>query len=378
MIVAAGCLASAGTDELKNLDHLLPIGHNHNLAESLHRLATGAFPAKAAEARMPQISSLIKPRTGPKSNNKNSLAQQASLGPLTSFSGHSRAFLKIQDGCDGQCSYCIIPKIRTKVSSKPLAVVLAEAKALVASGHKEIVLTGVFLSAYGQDTVRRRRWSPGPNRLAELVDKVAQVSGLARVRLSSLEPGDVTVELLDKFSKHKNLAPHLHLALQSGADEILRRMGRQYRAGDFTQAVGAIRDTLDRPAITTDIIVGFPGETDANFLETLNLAKEIGFSKMHIFSFSRRAGTAAAKMQPVVPSGVIKERSKVLRDLDKELQDKFRRQFIGEKMGVIVEDTDPPRGRCGRYFMVELRAPDGVQKGHLVFGTLGENSCKCR
>ena len=374
-IIATGCLPSAAADELAGLaDDVLLISHNSDLAKTLAEVVNAGLATQPAAASTAQSSTLIKTEQRYKINDKSKLTQQPKLGPITEFSGQTRAFLKVQDGCDGYCCYCIIPKIRTKVCSKPPEIVIEEVKRLVGSGHKEIVLTGVFLGAYGQDTVMRSRWKPGPSRLAELVDKIAQVPGLERLRLSSLEPGDVTDELLAIFRKHKNLAPHLHLPLQSGSGSILRRMGRGYTVADFTQAVAALRDTLDRPAITTDVIVGFPGETDDNFKETLNLAKQIRFAKMHVFSFSPRAGTAAAKMQPVVPTKVIKERSRVLRNLDKQLQDEFRRQFIGEEMGMIVEDAEHPKGRCERYFMVHLRAPDGVVNGHLVFGTLGKNS----
>jgi MiaB/RimO family radical SAM methylthiotransferase len=308
---------------------------------------------------------------------ENALPEGLELEPLTYFSSQSRAFLKIQDGCDGACSYCLIPKIRTRVHSKPPAVVVREAKALVAAGHREIVLTGVFLGAYGQQTVRRQRWEGKGNRLAELVGEVAEIAGLARLRLSSLEPGDVTDELLSMFSKYKNLAPHLHLPLQSGSDAILRRMRRQYRVRDFAQAVAAIRDTIEEPAITTDIIVGFPGESEADFQQTVELAERIRFAKMHIFSFSARPGTAAVRMQPLIPAKVVKRRSQVLRELDERLQVEFRRQFIGERLGVIVERLGPVRGKCERYFEVEVAGAEGVKKGHLVFGTLGENFCKC-
>ncbi|MHC4582096.1 MAG: radical SAM protein, partial [Planctomycetota bacterium] len=222
------------------------------------------------------------------------------LPALTSFRGQTRAFLKVQDGCDGYCTYCIVPKARPFVHSKPLARALAEAQALVDAGHREIVVTGVFLGAYGQDTVRRQNWPTesrrAGNNLSDLLDKMSVLPGMGRIRLSSLEPADVTQGLLDTLCKHPNIMPHLHLPLQSGSDEVLRRMCRQYRVAQFRETIDLLKSRLDRPAITTDIIVGFPGETDTDFERTVELARDVGFAKMHVFSFSPRKGTAAAEM----------------------------------------------------------------------------------
>jgi threonylcarbamoyladenosine tRNA methylthiotransferase MtaB len=171
-----------------------------------------------------------------------------------------------------------------------------------------------------------------------------------------LDPADVTAALLDIFCSHPNLMPHLHLSLQSGSDAILRRMARPYTADDFRAKVALIRSRLDRPAITTDIIVGFPGETDADFDQTVALAKEIAFAKMHVFVFSARKGTVAARMQPKVPAEVKKARSRILRDLDLALQGRFRAQFLGETAQVLIESTNGhPSGRAERYFEVEVR-----------------------
>ena len=217
------------------------------------------------------------------------------------------------------------------------------------SGHKEIVLTGIFLGAYGQDTARRRHWdSSRADGLANLLDQVARVPGLCRVRLSSFEPGDVTDRLLDVFCEHENIAPHLHLPLQSGSDRILKRMCRQYRLDDFRRSVEKLTSRLDRPAITTDLIVGFPGETENDFAATRAVMRQVGFAKSHIFPFSPRKGTAAALMTPRVPAAVAKERSRILQEEDARLQEAFRNRFRGEKATVIVESLDPPQGRCER------------------------------
>jgi len=342
VIIVSGCLPTAQIGELSNPgENVHLINHRDKLAAALVQIVKG----KTATSDPQSLQSC-----------KNEWANQPKLPQLTAFKGHTRAFLKIQDGCDGYCSYCIIPKTRPFVHSKPSEAILKEAKALVEAGHKEIVVTGIFLGAYGQKSVRRKNWPSRQNdKLAALLDKMAQIPNLLRIRVSSLEPADVTPRLLDTFFKNLNIMPHLHLSLQSGSNAVLKKMCRQYGAEEFTDKVRAIKSRLDRPAITTDIIVGFPGETDADFEQTINLAKNAGFAKMHIFSFSLRKGTPAASMQDTVNTKVIKQRVRILRDLDIELACKFRRQFLGETATVLTENSNQqPCGRSERYFMVYL------------------------
>ncbi len=358
-IVVCGCLPSIQTGELNGLvENVCLIRHRDELAGSLSRIAAGEVSISDTKELPSCQNNTIKTKYFDNFNCKNNLAPLAVLPSLTSFKGHTRAFLKIQDGCDGRCSYCIVPKTRPFVHNKPVDLVLQEAHALVSAGHKEIVITGVFLGAYGQDTVRRNNWPNQQNdNLANLLDKIAQIPGLARIRLSSLEPGDVTQRLVNSFCTHRNIMPHLHLSLQSGSNSILKKMCRQYTAEDFREKVSLIKSRLDRPAITTDIIVGFPGESDADFEQTVALAKEVGFAKMHVFTFSPRKGTAAANMQDTVDTKIIKERSKILRELDRNLQSDYRQQFIGETAEVLLENSSSqPHGRAERYFYVYLNS----------------------
>ena len=382
-VIVAGCLSAVKTGELdiqaKNI-HI--IKYREVLADTLTQLVKGQS-AKIEPAASKQgilqvhCNDTIRAENDIKIKRKNKLTNQPELPQLTSFKGHTRAFLKIQDGCDGHCTYCIIPKARPSIGSKPAEQILAEAQSLVKAGHKEIVLTGVFLGAYGQKTVRRKKWPNGQNeKLAFLLEKLAQIPDLARIRLSSLEPADVTERLLDVFCENRNLMPHLHLSLQSGSDNVLKRMCRQYRAQDFIETVELIKSRLDRPAITGDFIVGFPGETDGDFEQTVGLAKEAGFAKMHVFAFSARQGTAAWGMQPAVDKRVIKERSQILRDLDKELGCEFRGQFRGEMATILIENCDGGiAGRVERYFMVRVKNRRAeCKKNDLITVRLGENS----
>lgn len=356
-VVVCGCLPKAHIDELTaTTENVRVVRDSCDLASALSLLVSTHSTTPDSESPEPSGDPFIRAQAEPKVKCKNDLCPPTELQPLARFQGHARAFLKIQDGCDAFCTYCIIPKARPRVHSKPPDNVLAEAAALVAAGHREIVLTGIHIGAYGQTTVRRRHWAgPENSHLPEILRRLIDVPGLARIRLSSLDPADVTSGLLDVLAEHDNIMPHLHLSLQSGSDGILRRMARPYTADEFRGKVDMIRSRLDRPAITTDIIVGFPSETDADFQQTFDLAQEVGFAKMHVFPFSPRAGTAAARTQGKVASEVVKERSAVLRELDQQLQRHFREQFLGQTAQVLIEANEGrPAGRAERYFMVYL------------------------
>ncbi|MEN6428714.1 MAG: tRNA (N(6)-L-threonylcarbamoyladenosine(37)-C(2))-methylthiotransferase MtaB [Phycisphaerales bacterium] len=357
-IVFCGCLPAAQTDELTAVGENIHVVKNRcELAAILRRLARTESTTPSSNIQIHPSTTSITPQNDAKVKSKNDLHQSQDLPPLASFHGQTRAFLKIQDGCDGPCLYCIIPTARPVVRFKNTEEILTEATALVAAGHKEIVLTGVHIGAYGQATARRRRWETEENpHLSALLSQVSQVPNLARIRLSSLDPADVTPRLLDVFCAHPNIMPHLHLSLQSGSNAVLRRMARPYTADEFRAKVALVKSRLDRPAITTDIIVGFPGETDAEFEETVALAQEVGFAKMHVFAFSPRKGTAAATMRPRIAPAIIKARSKILRDLDQDLQCHFRAQFLGETAQVLIEENadGSPAGRAERYFEVRI------------------------
>jgi threonylcarbamoyladenosine tRNA methylthiotransferase MtaB len=272
---------------------------------------------------------------------------------------NQRAFLKVQDGCDAHCTYCIIPKLRPRVWSKPVEDAVVEARRLVAAGHRELVLTGIFLGAYGQPTALRRRQPELAAQLKspmhELVEALCtRVDGLRRLRLSSLEPGDLTDELIELFQRHPQVVPHFHLPLQSGSDEMLRRMNRQYTRGDFLRMAERVKRSFDRPAITTDIIVGFPGETVEEFRRTLEVVDEVGFLHTHVFSFSPRPGTAAARWgRDFVRGPVVNERIEELNRRTAEFSHSYREQFVGEVVEVMAERAGRggvPHGRCERYF----------------------------
>ncbi|MCF7956406.1 MAG: tRNA (N(6)-L-threonylcarbamoyladenosine(37)-C(2))-methylthiotransferase MtaB [Phycisphaerae bacterium] len=363
-IVVAGCLPAGHTGELKNIPgDILVIDRKNALPEALNNII--ACNTSTDTPSRPIINTKIKHKKDYRTTNHS----------LRAYKSQSRAFLKVQDGCDGYCTYCIVPKIRNILSSKPIDEILAETAALVYAGHKEIVLTGIFLGAWGRQTVRRKKWNMSiKNPLAELVDKVASVDGLKRLRLSSLEPADVTEDLLDIFEKHDNIMPHLHLPLQSGSANTLKRMCRQYTIDTFMDTVEMVKKRLDRPAITTDIIVGFPGETNQDFEDTCNIAKKVEFSKIHAFSFSPRKNTPAASMENQLPPEVIKERSQKLHEIDEKLQNNFRKKFVGEQVTAIIEATNPTKGRTERYFMTKFPNTKNPKKGNLTTGILTKDT----
>ena len=285
-----------------------------------------------------------------------------------------RAYLKIQDGCDAHCTYCIIPKLRPTLSSKPIAEAVEEAQRLVGEGHLEIILTGIFLGAYGQSTsLRRRKTSEKIPPLARLIEALCKnVSGLRRLRLSSLEPGDLSEELLALLRSYPQVMPHFHLPLQSGSDLILRRMNRQYNRDDFLRMVEQVNRSFDRPALTTDILVGFPGESDAEFEQTLDVVDQARFVHIHAFQYSPRPGTAAARWgNRFIHQQIVKDRLAVLDARAKQLSFEFRKQFIGDTVEVIAEhrrprqDANLGQGRCERYFAVHFSAKE-FDPGNLV------------
>ncbi len=261
---------------------------------------------------------------------------------ISRFDGHQRAFVKVQDGCLLNCSFCIIPSVRPVVRSRPLAEVTDEVSRLVAAGYPEVVLTGIHLGHYGIDLSRGRpksQWS----RLPQLLAALGRLPGDFRIRLSSLEAAEARDELIRALADNPRVCPHLHLCLQSGSDRVLAAMKRRYRRAGFIERVRRIRQALDRPALSTDVIVGFPGETDADFDETLAVVREAGFCKVHIFSYSPRAGTPAAEMTEVVPTQVVAERCDRLRELERELATTYRRGLIDRTLDVLVEGADPLR-----------------------------------
>jgi threonylcarbamoyladenosine tRNA methylthiotransferase MtaB len=247
---------------------------------------------------------------------------------ISRFDHHTRAFLKVEDGCDLNCSFCIIPKVRGSSVSRPIDRAVDEAQRLVDNGYKEIVLTGVHLGAYGKDF--------GRPMLADLVERLLAVPGLRRLRLSSLEANEISDPLIALMAAEPRFCPHLHLPLQSGDDDVLRAMRRRYNSAQYLAACDRVAEKVAEPSFTADVIVGFPGETDAQFENTMEVCRRVGFSRLHLFPYSRRRGTDAAALRDL-PGRVKKERIRRLERLAVELTDAYARRFIGREVEILLE-----------------------------------------
>jgi threonylcarbamoyladenosine tRNA methylthiotransferase MtaB len=286
---------------------------------------------------------------------------------ISSFANRQRAYVKVQDGCMLHCSFCIIPHVRPTLTSRPSEHILDEIRRLVDNGYRELILTGIHLGHYGVEWNRGRPKSQWL-RLSHLLGQIAKLPGDFRVRLSSIEATEVTRELLDMMAANpERVCPHLHISMQSGSDAVLRRMRRRWGAQRFFDRCRLAQLTLDLPALTTDIIVGFPGETDADFTATCDLAAEIGFSKIHIFPFSPRPGTPAALMSGQVSPPVKAERCQRLTNLEEDLRSHYYRQLIGRRLRVMVEGAIQDRpgrvlGTSCRYAPVELSGSGALRR----------------
>jgi threonylcarbamoyladenosine tRNA methylthiotransferase MtaB len=289
---------------------------------------------------------------------------------ISRFGNRHRAYVKVQDGCLLRCSYCIIPYVRPHVSSRPVNDILEEIQRLADNGYREIVLTGVHLGHYGVEgnwNKPREQWL----RLATLVRKIAALPGDFRIRLSSIEATEVTRELLSVMAEFPvRIAPHLHFWLQSGSVAVLRRMRRRWGSRMFIDRCRLTRESLDSPAITTDIIVGFPGETEADFDATCRVARECGFSKIHVFPFSARKGTPAAEMSDSIAPELKDDRCQRLAEVEQELRAAYYRSLIGRRLRVLVEGpsdaaSNTSTGTSCRYAPVEITACESAT-GKLV------------
>lgn len=255
----------------------------------------------------------------------------ADFGTVLSPEG-TRVFVKIEDGCNNFCTYCIIPFARGRVSSRSPESILAEIEELAGKGYSEFVLTGIHICSYGKDLGKDISY------LSDLIHKAAQIDGVKRIRLGSLEPKTLTYEFIDFLASEPKICPHFHLSLQSGCNETLKRMNRHYTTEEFKESVGLLRKYFNDPAITTDVIVGFPGETAEEFEITRHFLSEIGFFEMHVFKYSRRKNTVADKLPNQVSDADKDIRSDELLSLDEKMSDRFKNRYLGREVEVLFEE----------------------------------------
>ena len=271
---------------------------------------------------------------------------------------HTRALIKVQDGCSAFCTYCIIPYVRGRMTSRPIPEIVEEVERIAESGYKEIVITGVHLSAYGRDIDRT-------SDIGDILEHIHPIEGVERIRFSSIEPMYFPDELIDRMAALPKCMPHFHLPVQAGCDKILRLMRRRYTTGEYAHLVEKLRSVFPDVGVTTDIMVGFPGETDADFEESLRFVEAIRFSQLHVFRYSPRRGTPAADYPNQVPPHISAERSKTMIELGKRLGMKFRERMLDKTMDVLVEDSregtnQQLAGFTGNYLRVLLNVADSA------------------
>ncbi len=351
VVVAAGCYVQAAGEELKK-DAAIDVIIGNNRKKDLVPLLDEYFAGKHVEE-----DSLI----------DIGKTREYEALHINKIADHTRAFIKIQDGCNQFCSYCIIPYTRGRVRSRKPEEIMEEIKGLVDKGYREVVLTGIHLSSYGLDL--------DGITLLDLMVKIDKIQGLERLRLGSLEPRIVTEEFTRTLAGLRTICPHFHLSLQSGCDATLKRMNRRYTTEEYEKGCQILRKYFDRPAITTDVIVGFPQETEEEFARTVEFLKRIHFYEMHVFKYSRRAGTRAADMPGQLTENQKGQRSDVLLKLDQEMSLEYRKSFLGEKKEVLMEEkividgTEYLVGHTREYVKAAIPWEEG-KKGAMITGTM--------
>ncbi|MBS6443414.1 MAG: tRNA (N(6)-L-threonylcarbamoyladenosine(37)-C(2))-methylthiotransferase MtaB [Clostridium sp.] len=331
VVIAAGCYVQAAKDKLMEDDRIsIIIGNNKK--KDIVRILEDYLQAGVTDEGMLDISA------------------EKEYEPLTinSTLEHTRAYVKIQDGCNQFCSYCIIPYVRGRIRSRDIASIIEEVERLALTGVKEIVLTGIHISSYGKDKENEVG-------LADVIDAISKIESIKRIRLGSLEPSIITDEFIDRIVDNEKVCPHFHLSLQSGCNTVLKRMNRKYTCEEYFEKCEMLRKAFDRPALTTDVIVGFPGETEEEFRETVDYLTKLNLYEMHIFKFSPRQGTVAAGMKDQIAPEIKNQRSDVLLALSERNKQAYEASFRGENLDVLVEEKvrregkDGYRGHTERY-----------------------------
>ena len=315
ILVVMGCFAQSNTEYAKNeldIDILLGTSKRSKIPEYIEEFL------------------MNKQRIVDVDDNPRKFLKYEELN-VTSCSENIRAYLKVQDGCDNFCSYCLVPYIRGKSRSRDFDTVLEEARQLVEKGYQEIVVSGIHVGWYGKDISRT---------FSELIEKLSDINGLNRLRISSIELSEIDDEFLSLLKSRNNIAKHLHLPLQSGSNNVLKMMGRKYTREEFINRVKEIKAEVPDVALTSDVIVGFPGESEEDFMDTYNLLKELGFYQLHVFPYSIRRGTKAADLLNQISPNVKAERVKRLMDLSIELEKEYEKRFVGQCLDVLFERFD--------------------------------------
>jgi len=350
VLVATGCYAQVGKQELEKIDEIdLIIGNNEKKD----------IVSIIEEYQISRNRDMYNENIFDNNKCQNSIISDVMMQKeyvefgTTTYTEKTRAVVKVQDGCDRFCSYCIIPYARGRVRSRKMENIIAEVEQIVEKGIKEIVITGIHIASYGKDF----KEDIG---LIELLENLNKVDGLKRIRLGSIEPTIITEEFVERLVKLEKICNHFHLSLQSGCDETLKRMNRKYTTQEFEKVTNLLRCKFENVALTTDIIVGFPGETQEEFQKTYEFLKKIAFYKMHVFKYSQRKGTKAASMPNQIDGSIKEQRSKILLELSDENEQKYNASYIGKVVEVLFEEKDGQyyKGHTTNYIQVLAEGND--------------------
>lgn len=351
VVVAVGCYVQNGTEAVET-DESIDLAIGNNRKKDLVRIIEEFLDNRQAKDAVIDIAA----------------TDEYEEMQLKETAEHTRAYIKIQDGCNQFCTYCAIPLARGRVRSRSAEHIIEEVKGLAQAGYHEIVLTGIHISSYGLDFLGIKsadyRDACKKGYLLDLIESLAGIPGIERIRLGSLEPRIITEEFVSRLSACEKICPHFHLSLQSGCDATLKRMNRHYDTAQFAEGVRLLRAAFAHVAITTDVIVGFPGETEEEFEESRTFLDRIGFYEMHVFKYSKRAGTPAAAMKNQVPDTVKAKRSDILLAMDEMYSHAYRKQYIGEELTILAEEEkviDGVRYMVGHTKDYVLAAVEGEQ-----------------
>lgn len=355
VVIAIGCYVQTGRDDVV-LDESIDLAIGNNRKKDIVAIIENYLKEKGLLQAPVKVDKTLNNTTIIDVNNTYEYEEMT----LKKTAEHTRAYIKIQDGCNQFCTYCIIPYARGRVRSRRWEDIRHEIEGLVAAGYKEIVLTGIHISSYGID-FEEEAWKAGESKealksegrhdysgdskLIDLIERIHEIPGLKRIRIGSLEPRIVTREFAQRLAALPRICPHFHLSLQSGCDATLKRMNRHYTAVEYRMSVENLRKAFERPAITTDVIVGFPQETEEEFIETKTFLEQIGFFEMHIFKYSKRKGTIAAGMPGQVSDSVKTIRSNELLALEREQSKEFRSFYQGKEVAVLFEESKQIQGK---------------------------------
>lgn len=355
VVVAVGCYVQTGEENIRK-DEAIDLAIGNNRKKDLLPILEEYLAKRKQTAREYDVIDI---------NHTDEYEEMQ----LTRTAEHTRAYIKIQDGCNQFCSYCIIPYARGRVRSRDEEDILKEVGGLVAAGYQEIVITGIHISSYGVDR--------GEPELLQLLQKLQEVEGLSRIRIGSLEPRIITEEFAGKIASLSKICPHFHLSMQSGCDSVLKRMNRHYDSREYFEKTQLLRKYYDNPAITTDVIVGFPGETEEEFRITEAFVRKVNFFEMHIFKYSKRQGTVAARMEGQITEAEKGRRSTILMEAEKEMSHAYRAGYIGYETEVLFEEKKEAEGETywvghtPQYIKVAKKAGDEnwnnrLEKGKII------------